>query len=80
MNSITIVNVRDACFYIRLSSKSYCVGHTPVQDCSNDTKGEPQNSPCVAPAVQQSRHTVNETCIQSKDVLTHPRLRIAWHT
>jgi len=34
----------------------------------------------VAPEVQQSQHTVNETCIQSKDVPTHHTLGIVWHT
>jgi len=39
--------------YLRLRRKKCSFGHTLVIDLSNGTKGEPQNSPCVAPEVQQ---------------------------
>lgn len=32
------------CFYLRLMSKTYRIWHTLVEDRSNDTNGEPQNS------------------------------------
>ena len=34
-------------------SETYRFGHTPVEGKSDGTRGEPQNSPCAAPEVQQ---------------------------
>ena len=42
-----------ACFYLRLRSKSCRFGHTPVEGRSDGTRGEPLNNPRVAPEVQQ---------------------------
>ena len=44
-----------ACFYLRPQSKTYRYGHTPVEGRSDGTRGEPQNSPCAAPEVQQNQ-------------------------
>ena len=66
--SITTI-FRDACLFAyspsMLLSKTEDHG-TLVQDQLNST----QNSSRVAPEVQKLWHTVNKTCIQSKDVPT----------
>ena len=56
-----------ACFFVRLRSKTYRFGHTPVEGRSDGTRGEPQNSSCAAPEGQQE---TSETRIQSKAVPT----------
>ena len=67
--------VAQACFYLRLRSKTYRFGHTPVEGRSDGTRGKPQNSPCAAPEGQQK---TSETRIQSKAVPTFHTLRIGW--
>ena len=62
-----------ACFYLRLRSKTYRFGHTPVEGRSDGTRGKPQNSPCAAAEVQQK---ASETSIESKAVPTCHTLRI----
>ena len=64
-----------ACFYLRLRSKTYRFGHTPVEGRSDGTRGKPQNSPCAAPEGQQK---TSKTSIQSKAVPTFHALRIGW--